>query len=217
MSTATQRAVILFILGVVIGAAGCARATQERFYTLADHMPDGTGDAPIGNDFVEILPVSLPELLDRPQVVLYDEAGRVRLLEEDRWAAPLKSEIRRSISEKVRHRLGMIDMYHTPAPLGESAKGKIYRITVSVESFKVAPGHGTMMQAVWAVRSIDGSTDFVCRSAYQMESDDRSLNHAILAYRNAIDALGTRVAYSIQKAAQRPRDGGAEQGECVPR
>jgi len=200
-----------------MSATGCARATQERFYTLSDSMPDGTQDAPIGNDFVEILPVSLPELLDRPQVVLYDEAGRVHILEEDRWAATLKSEIRQSIGEKLRHRLGMIDMYHTPAPHGESAKGKTYRITVSVESFKVAPGHGAMMQAVWTVRSIDGSADFLCRSVYQTELDDRSLRHAILAYRKAIDALGTRIAHSIQKATQGPRDGGAEQSECVPR
>ncbi|HWV45034.1 MAG TPA: PqiC family protein [Nitrospira sp.] len=217
MSTPTQRAVVLFILGMVMSAAGCAHATQERFYTLSDSMPDGTADAPIGNNFVEILPVSLPELLDRPQVVLYDEAGRVHILEEDRWAATLKSEIRRSIGEKVRHRLGMIDVYHTPAPHGESVKGKTYRITVSVESFKVAPGHGTMMQAVWAVRSIDGNADFVCRSAYQMELGERSLSHAILAYRKAIDALGTRIAQSIRNAAQGPRDGEAEQGECVPR
>ncbi len=200
-----------------MSAAGCAHATQERFYTLSDSMPDGTEDAPIGSDFVEILPVSLPELLDRPQVVLYAEAGRVHILEEDRWAATLKSEIRRSIGEKVRHRLGMMDMYHMSAPHGESVKGKTYRITVSVESFKVAPGHGTMLQAVWAVRSIDGSADFVCRSAYQTELNERSLSHAIFAYRKAIDALGTRIAQSIRKATQGPRDGGAEQGECVPR
>ncbi len=217
MNTPTQRAVVLLILGMVLSASGCARATQERFYTLSDSMPDGTEDAPIRNDFVEILPVSLPELLDRPQVVLYDEAGRVRILEEDRWAAALKSEIRRSIGEKVRHQLGMIDIYHTPVPHAGSAKGKTYRITLSVESFKVAPGHGTIMQAVWVVRSIDGSADFVCRSAYQTESDDRSLSHAILAYRKAIDALGISIAHSIQKTAQGPRDGGAEQGECVPR
>ncbi len=208
---------MLFILGMMIGAAGCARGAQERFYTLADSMSDGTADAPIRNDFVEILPVALPELLDRPQVVLYDEAGRVRILEEERWAATLKSEIRRSIGEKVRHRLGMVDLYYMPAPLEEPVKGKTYRITVSVESFKVVPGHGTTMQAVWTVRSIDGSADFVCRSAYQAESDDRSLNHAILAYQTAIDALGTRIKHSIRKAMQRLQDGGAEQGECVPR
>ncbi|MGE3976349.1 MAG: ABC-type transport auxiliary lipoprotein family protein [Nitrospira sp.] len=87
-------------------------------------MPDGTEDAPIGNDFVEILPVSLPELLDRPQVVLYDEAGRVRLLEEDRWAATLKSEIRRSIGEKVRHRLGMMIRITRLPLLGNRPKAK---------------------------------------------------------------------------------------------
>jgi uncharacterized lipoprotein YmbA len=37
--------------------------------------------------------------------VLYDEASRARILEEERWAAPLKSEIRQSIGEKVRHLL----------------------------------------------------------------------------------------------------------------
>lgn len=217
MSTTILRAVALVMVGMVLSTVGCAPAIQERFYTLSDLILDRSTAAPIVNDFVEILPISLPELLDRPQVVLYDEAGHVRILEGVRWAAPLKSEIRQSISEQVSHRLGMIDLYHTPVPLGASAKGNTYRVMVSVEAFKVAPDHGTMMQAVWTIRSIDGGTHLVCRSAYQAESKDKSIDHAVSAYRTAIEAVGTRIAQSLQSIARKHRDGGAEQGECVLR
>ncbi len=212
-----QEAMVLLLLGMCIGATGCVRSTQERFYTLSEPTSEGREDAPIGNDFVEILPVSLPELLDRPQVVLYDEAGRVRILEEDRWAASLQSEIRQSISEKVRRLVGMIDVYRALLNHTESAKGKIYRVVIDVKSLKIAPGQEATVQAFWTVRSIGESQDLVCRVAYRTELDDRSLDQAIMAYQKVIDALGTRIAHSIQKAAQGPRDGGAEQGECVPR
>ncbi len=217
MRTLAQQVVVLLILGMVVSASGCGRVIQERFYTLSDPMPDGKEDASIGNDFVEILPVSLPELLDRPQVVLYDETSLVRILEEDRWAAPLKSEIRQSIGEKVRHLLGTIDVYHAPPHQGESATRKTYRVVISVESLKVAPGHEATLQAAWTVRSIGDSQGLVCRATYRAELDDRSVNHAILAYRKAIDALGTRIAHSIQEVASGPRNIGGGQGECIPR
>jgi uncharacterized protein len=217
VSTLIPQAVVLLMLGMFISATGCVRAIQERFYTLSDPIPDGRENAPIENDFVEILPVFLPEVLDRPQVVLYDEASRARILEEERWAAPLKSEIRQSIGEKVRHLLGMIDVYHVTPDQGESAKSKTYCVVISVESLKVALGHEATLQAAWTVYSIGESQGLVCRVAYRTELDDQSVNSAVLAYRKAIDALGTHVANSIRELAWGPRNTGAEQGECIPR
>lgn len=215
MGIRVQQVGALLLLALFMSPTGCGRTTQTRFYTLSNPMPDGTEDAPMGNDAVEIMPVALPELLDRPQVVLYAEADRVRILEEDRWAASLQSEIRQSIGEKVRGRLGMIDLYYASPHHGESAKGKTYRIVVSIELLKIVPGHAAALQAAWVVRAIGEDQSVLCRTGYREALHDGSIDGAILAYRKAIDALGTRVAASLQDGARETRKSGSEQGECM--
>lgn len=217
MGIRMHQVVVLLLSALFMSATGCGRTAQARFYTLSNPMPDGTEDVMIGHDSVEIMPVSLPELLDRPQVVLYAEADRVRILEEDRWAASLQSEIRQSIGEKLRRRLGMIDLYHAPLNDGEPTKGETYRIVVSVELLKVVPGRVAALQAGWVVRAIGDNQRVVCRMIYRETLHDGSVDGAILAYQKTIDALGTRIAASIQNGVREARKSGSEQGECIAR
>ena len=73
--------------------SGCASSPQSQFYTLsATAAPEF---APVASNEYRIVvgPASVPESVDRPQLVLHMSENRVTLLEQARWAEPLASAI----------------------------------------------------------------------------------------------------------------------------
>ncbi|HET7158024.1 MAG TPA: ABC-type transport auxiliary lipoprotein family protein, partial [Burkholderiales bacterium] len=87
---------------MAMGLAGCGTSPPERFYTLASE-PAPTLSANTLANAVSIIvgPVSVPELVDRPQFVVRSGANRVEIAEQSRWAAPLKHEIPRVIADHL--------------------------------------------------------------------------------------------------------------------
>src|SRR5512137_2148110 len=78
--------------------SGCS-SPRVTFYTLnAAATPVAAGPV-IGS--VAIGPVTLPDLLNRPQLVVRTGVNRVDILETHRWAESLRSEIPRIIAEDL--------------------------------------------------------------------------------------------------------------------
>jgi len=75
---------------VVVLAAGCGSTPASRFYTLSA-TPASAG--PSSDLSVAVGPVTVPGVVDRPQIVVSAGPNQVRLDEFNRWASPLQSNI----------------------------------------------------------------------------------------------------------------------------
>jgi len=100
------------VLAVLLTACGTTGPT--RFYTLAGPVA-ATATAPASQParqrlLIEVLPVSVPERLARPQIVVRTDDARVDILEQDRWSAPLNNELRDALASGIANRLGAIDV-----------------------------------------------------------------------------------------------------------
>lgn len=87
------RAAAFAIAAALLGA--CASAPVETFHTLrpaAAASPAST---------IAVAPVTLPALVDRPQWVLRDADGAVRILEQQRWAQPLAADLAQALGEDL--------------------------------------------------------------------------------------------------------------------
>ena len=93
-------------------------------------------------------PVTLPEVLDRPLLVVRTNANRVDILEFNRWAAPLKSEIPRIIAEDLTILLKPARVSTYPQNAGVDTD---YRILVDVQRFEMTAGEGVALDALWSV------------------------------------------------------------------
>ena len=132
--------------------AGCSRSPRVTFYTLnATAAPEAA--APATGSSVAIGPVTLPELLDRPQLVVRIDANRVDILEIHRWAAPLKSEIPRIIAEDLAVLLKPARVSTYPQNAGMDAD---YRVQVDIQRFEMTDGKGVALDALWSVRRAGG-------------------------------------------------------------
>jgi uncharacterized lipoprotein YmbA len=140
------------ILAVFV--AGCGATPASRFYTLS------ATSAPVAKSSgmsVAVGPVSIPAVVDRPQIVVSEGPNQVRLEEFNRWAWPLQNNIAGVVAENLTALLG------TPRVtlLSQSTSGETeYRVLIDVQRFDSVPGQAATLDAVWSVRrSKDGKVE----------------------------------------------------------
>ena len=134
----------------VVLAGGCA-SPASHFYTLsAGASPAAT----TSNLSVAIGPVSVPAVVDRPEIVVSTGPNQVRLEEFNRWAAPLQNSIARVVAENLVAMLGTPRVTLSSQTLSAGAD---YRAVIEVQGFDSAPGEAATLDAVWTVsRTKDG-------------------------------------------------------------
>ena len=194
---------------VALALAGCA-SPQPSFYTLTDATGATAGanaatvgaSAPAAPYAVEVSPVAVPDQVDRPQIVVTRGGGRVDILEESRWAAPLKTELTSTISRDLTQRLGAMDVYGLPRSDGLA----VYRVSTSVQRFESVPGEQATLTAVWSVRKVPGDMLLTCRFT-GTEPASGGIAEVVAAQRKLVDRLadgiGNAIATSAQGAAPR--------------
>jgi uncharacterized lipoprotein YmbA len=86
---------------------GCA-SPENKYYTLNPTAPiDSASIGPARlSHTVAIQDVSIPGVLDRPQIVVGIDETRVDVREYDRWAEPFEGLVRRTLSQDLMARLG---------------------------------------------------------------------------------------------------------------
>lgn len=135
-------------LVVLVAASGCGRSPDASFYTLSALAPES---APSSSNSLSISvgPVTLPDLVDRPQMVIRVADNRVELLENHLWAEPLKSEIPRLIAENLSRLL-------RPANVSVYGQNTVqdaqYHVLMDIRRFDSIPGAGVTIEALWSVR-----------------------------------------------------------------
>ena len=146
-----MRNVATFMLTVSLTAAlaGCARSPRVTFYTLEPGAQVEAAEAAGAVPSVVVGPVTLPELVDRPQLVVRVAANRVDILETHRWAEPLKSELPRAIARDLGRLLGSNRVSSYLQHAGADAD---YRVLVDFRRFESSPGQAVTLEADWSLR-----------------------------------------------------------------
>src|SRR5262250_437212 len=154
---------IIFVCALV---GGCA-SPMSRFYTLsaAASAPAAT----TSNLSVVVGPVSVPPVVDRPQIVVTTGPNQVRLEEFNRWASPLQSNISRVVAENLVAMLGTPRVILFSQALGVDVD---YRVAIEVQRFESAPGEASILDAVWTVnRTKDGKSQTGRTTVRELASD----------------------------------------------
>jgi uncharacterized protein len=198
----TRCAALLLMAAV---AAGCA-SSKSQFYTLSAKGAAapatagvGAGAAPAAAAYsVAVGPVSVPEIVDRPQFVVRLAANQVELAEQARWAEPLKSAIPRVIAANLAEILG-------DARISASSAGADYRVLVDIQRFESAPGDGVTIEALWSVRPAKGVAPRSGRSLVREAAAGREYDALAAAHSAALAALSRDIAEAIHASRASPQ------------
>jgi uncharacterized protein len=184
--TATAALGILVVL-----AAGCA-SPASRFYTLSAANPPA---ATPSNLSVVVGPVSVPAVVDRPQIVVSTGPNQVRLEEFNRWAAPLQNTIARVVAENLVAMLGTPRVILFSQTLGGDVD---YRAAIEVQRFESAPGEAAILDAVWTVSRAKDGKSLTGRTTVQEVTSDKSYDALAAAHSRALARLSQDIADSVR-------------------
>jgi len=172
---------------------GCGTSPPPRFFTLASEPPASAAAAIAPVLTIAVGPVTVPELVDRPQFVLRSAPNAVEIAELARWAAPLKSEIPRVIAD---HLARLIDGARTWSSAQRASSGlPDYRVLVDIQRFEMTPGEGAMLQALWTVRARDGAP--VSGRSVVTEPAGAGYDDLVAAHSRALASVSRDIATAI--------------------
>ncbi|QQC66963.1 PqiC family protein [Paraburkholderia ginsengisoli] len=137
----------LLLALAVAGLGGC-KSPSASFYTLSPDRSLASSGA-TRSIAVVIGPVTIPDIVDRPQIVTRVGDNQVEVNEFARWAQPLSGDIGRVIAADLAVLLNspQISVYDlTHDPLG------VWHVRIDVMRFESAPGRDVTVDVLWAVR-----------------------------------------------------------------
>jgi uncharacterized protein len=176
---------------LVLLTAGCASTPESRFYVLSPVSAPAATSSEIS---VAVGPVSVPAVVDRPQIVVTMGPNRVWPDEFNRWASPLQDGIARVIGENL------VAMLGTPRVTQSSqtvSMGSAYRAVVAVESFESRPGDMARLDAVWTVSRTKDGTTRTGRTTVQEPTTEQGYDALAAAHSRAIAQLSRAIADAV--------------------
>jgi uncharacterized lipoprotein YmbA len=185
---------ILISCAIIILIAGCASSPPTRFYTLSSISAPAT--TPQVNYSVSVGPVSVPAVVDRPQIVVRTGPNKVFIDEFERWASPLKEDIARIIVENLVSMLGTSQITLFPQ---STATGASYRVMIDVLRFDSEPGKAAILDALWTVSSAKDGRSHRGRTTLAEPTQGGDYAALVAAHSRALGQLSGDVAGLIRK------------------
>jgi uncharacterized lipoprotein YmbA len=166
--------------------SACGSPPRERFYTLDAPEPPVAAD---GAPSISVGPVSIPELVDRPQLVVRVRANEVVLTEQERWAEPLRGAITRVVAANLATAL-------SARVVGQRNGDADYRVTLDVQRFE--SGEDALIEAGWTVVPRTGERRSG-HSVARVKPQRREYDALAAAHSAALAAISREIAAAIRK------------------
>ncbi|WP_248322619.1 membrane integrity-associated transporter subunit PqiC [Caballeronia sp. Sq4a] len=195
-----RAALVSVVLSVAFSAAICAGCASPRanFYRLsAEPSLTATTRFEPGRPLI-VGPVTVPELVDRPQIVTRDSANQVTLNEYARWGAPLKSSIADAIAGDLTLLLGSDRVAVASRAVADS---QAWRVRVDIQQFESVPGDTVVIDAHWTVRSVGGDTALSGRSVVREPVTGTDFDALVAAHSRALASVSRDIAAGIGRSA----------------
>lgn len=193
MSARPLLAAVTCGLSGLLVLAGCGRSPQTTFYTLTPLVTEASALGAAGPS-ITIARVTLPELIDRPQLVVPDAGARVAILESQRWAEPLKSAIPRLLAENISRLTGLERVSAYPQYAASNAD---YRLFVDIQRFEPT-GSTVVFDALWEIRSAKGTSPLTGRSKTVEAVNPADYEAVVAGYSRAIATLSKEIVQSLR-------------------
>jgi uncharacterized lipoprotein YmbA len=127
---------------------------MARFYTLSPSITPGAPSKTVPGDqgiAVAVGPVTVPDYLDRPQILTRLGPSEHRLAEFQRWAGSLEEDISRVLAENLSALLSQNNVTVLRWGRGAYPSSVEYRVGVDVTRFEGTIGESVTLAARWYV------------------------------------------------------------------
>jgi uncharacterized lipoprotein YmbA len=186
---------VLAALAALASPSACFRSTEVRYYTLASKAP---ADPPLSGApryAVHVAPASVPEALDRTELVLRVSATELAIDDRHLWAEPLRTGIARAVAERLARQL---DGAQVSASEQQATPGDV-EVTIDVQDFELRLAEGAAVDVAWTIRWAKDGRIRSGRSAGRARSaGGGSHDAAVAACAVALDSVSDEIARSVR-------------------
>lgn len=197
---AGKRIAVVMAWGLLL--AGCGTTAPAKFYVLSAAQDAGAAEAVRGDKVIGIGPVTLPEYLDRPQIVTRSSSNRLDLADGHRWAEPLTENVTRVLTENISTLLRTDRVAAHPWKRSQAVD---FQVRVQVVQFDASPEGAVSLVARWSVQGRDGKELVPSRrGSFSVPATAGNYDALVAAHSEAIARLGRDVATELQRLMARP-------------
>lgn len=173
--------------------AGCATHAGSYFTLAALPAVENSSGATQGGPRQVILTVvSIPDAVDRTEIVLNNGANAVTILENDRWAEPLKGGIERVlVADLAAHLPGA-----TVLPSNALASADAAHVGVEIDDMSAHPGGPVSVHARWRITGANNAAAIPSIGASQSPTG-AGVSGIVGAYSGDLDTVAAAIARSL--------------------
>jgi len=136
---------IILSVGILSGCSGMNPKTS--YYQLS--APPLTSIPTTKDIRVMVGPVSLPALIDQPEIVVQDGTNVVKLFPNHRWAGSLKNDVERVVATNLTKELSTPHVWSYSQSLQTQFN---YQVFLDVQSLESQLGREVILDVVWAIK-----------------------------------------------------------------
>jgi len=187
---------IVSTAGLWVAAAVTAACSTpaSHFYTLSQTSA-GNAAVVASNITVVVGPVSIPAIVDVPEIVVSTGPNQVTQEEFNRWASPLANNITRVVVGDLVSLLG------TPRVSGLQDAVELkpdYQVAIAVQTFVSAPGEAATLDAIWTVRRTRDGKAESGRTSVSESSREKGYEALVAAHSRALARLSQDIADKVR-------------------
>ena len=181
------------LLVAVLALAACGTPPPTHFYSLMPADIAARPGAPAASGVVVRLePIRVPAQVDQPQWLVQLGDDSMAVLEQERWASPLREELQQAVMEELIVGQGAIDARTQPAP------SAVARVAIDVRRFDSLPGREARIQGSWTITGSDARNASRCDWLIR-EAAPGSFAALAAAHRRAVSRLGAAIGQALAR------------------
>ena len=161
----TTKVLAIPVLILMLVTACIATSPKENFYTLSSQKYDlkqadeklQSFKYTLPNVYINIAAVTITEVVDRPQLVIKIAPNQVQILEQQRWAQPLKNEISRIVAKNLSTLLNTNNITNYPSNSINTKLAPnliIYKVLLNVQQFESNLGSNATVTVSFTVHKM---------------------------------------------------------------
>ena len=181
----------------VLALGACGTPPPTHFHSLMPlevaARPGAPAAAPAAGPVIVLEAIRMPAQVDQAQWLVQLGDDSMAVLEQERWASPLRDELQQALLEELIVGQGAIDARTQPAP-GAAAT----RVAIDVRRFDSLPGREARIQGSWTITGSDARRASRCEWLIR-EPAPGSFPALAAAHRRAVVRLGAAIGQSLAR------------------
>jgi uncharacterized protein len=192
-SSLTHAVVLLLVFALCL--SGCAgKSASSKFYVLSP-LPQSALSGAEGTT-IGVIPVAMPDYLDRPQIVTRVSENEIKFDEFSRWAEPLKESFYSVLVENLSTLLNSEKIIKTSQNLGVPVT---LLVGVEVVQFDGTLGGEVVLNVKWGLFAEEGKKLLLTkRSSFREPTGAATYEALVAAQSKTVAALGREIAEAIR-------------------